>query len=262
MKVRGIKTAFAVLLSGQAGFGQPIEEPRQWSGEHALTVPRGHSEIGLFSNARHGLSDRVELGLHPLLFFVLPHAEVKAHAARGERWAWGCRARLAYPTWFLSLVSREGSGGLLPKTSSPPQALQIEGDVIGTLLLGRDQLASVFLGLAVAPHESFTADELPLLDFPFLYPRFAPLYNGFVPRSTLAFEGPLFAGLHYMASARSYLMLELADVGTTYALEQALALEYRFARLAISLGVRASEAEYPVGFRVHYLPYFGVRVKR
>jgi hypothetical protein len=239
----------------------PFDELRQWSGQHALTLPQKHSELGLFSNSRYGLTDRVELGLHPLLFFVVPHAELKAHAGGGERWAWGCRARLAYPTWFLSLVSREGSGGLLPETSNPPQALQIEGDVVTTLLLGSDQLASVLLGLAVAPHQSFSPEQLPLLDFPFLYPRFAPLYNGFVPRSTLAFEGPLFASFHYMASTRGYLMLELVDVGTSYALEQALSLEYRFARVGISLGTRLSEAHYPVGFRVHYLPYFGVRMK-
>lgn len=261
MKPCCFKAAFPVLLFSAVGYGQPLKELRQWSGEHALTLPRGESEIGLFSQSRHGLTDRVELGLHPLLFFVLPHAEIKVHAEHGWRWAWGCRARLAYPTWFLKLVSREGSGGLLPKTSRPPHALQLEGDVIGTLSLGKRQLASAFLGLAVAPHQSFTADELPLLDFPFLYPRFAPLYNGFVPRSTVAFEGPLFSGLHYMASARGYLMLELVDVGTTYALEQALTLEYRFERLAVSLGTRASEAEYPVGFRFHYLPYFGVRVR-
>jgi hypothetical protein len=249
---------FCVLLAAEAQ-ADPFERLRLWSGEHALTLPKARTELGLFSDSRYGLTERIEVALHPLLFFVLPHAQLKVRALTTGFVTFACRSRISYPTWFFERVSREGSGGLLPDSSEPPEIVQIEGDAIATALIGSSQLASFFGGLAVAPHESFTPEQLALLDFPFLYPRFAPVYSVFVPRAALAFEGPLLAKLHYAASARAYLMPQLPDVGTTYALEQAISLEYRFERFAVSLGTRVSEAKYPVGFRVHYLPHLGAR---
>jgi hypothetical protein len=234
---------------------------RAWGGPIALTLPEGRVELGLFQSSRYGLTDRVELSVHPLWFFALPHAEAKFRYFETEGVALAALGRMSYPTLFLGAVAREGSGGLLPKTSDPPIALMLEADAVATLELAPGALASLSLGLAVAPHESFSNEELPLLDFPFLYPRFASVYAPVVPRAALNLESTLFLGLHFDAEFRGYLMPSLPDVGTALALEQALSLEYRFGeRAAVSLGMRISEAEYPVGQRVHLLPYFDVRV--
>jgi hypothetical protein len=215
----------------------------------------------LLQSSRYGLTERVEVSLHPALFFVLPHVEVKALAFTRGPISLAARGRLAYPTPFLRLVSREGAGGLLPGSSSPPQALQIEGDGLATMVWADQQLASAWLGLAVAPHASFQPQQLPLLDFPFLYPRFAALYTVLVPRAGLAFAGRAVAALFYELQLGSYLMPALPHVGTAWAMEQAVTLEYRFGdRFAFSLGVRASEAKYAYGTRFHYLPYADVRV--
>jgi hypothetical protein len=57
------------------------------------------------------------------------------------------------------------------------------------------------------------------------------------------------------------LLPQLPDVGTTYAIEEALALEHRFGeRFAVSSGLRVSEAKYPYASRTHLLPYADVRV--
>jgi hypothetical protein len=244
----------------QARAAEP-EPHRNWSGNHAPTIARGRIELGLLQSSHYGLSDRVEVSLHPLLFFGLPHVEVKALALAQGPLSLAARGRLAYPTLFLGLVSREGAGGLLPNASSPPQALQIEGDLLATAAWADQQWASAWLGLAVAPHASFEPQELPLLDFPFLYPRFAALYTVLVPRAGLAFEGRVVGALFYDLQLSSYLMPDLPDVGTAWALEQAVALEYRLGdRMAFSLGVRTSEAKYAYGTRFHYLPYVDARV--
>jgi hypothetical protein len=254
-------SSLAVLALCSAARAEPSLARRLWSGNHAPTVPKGRLELGLFQSAHYGLSDRLEVSLHPLWFFALPHIEAKALATEQGRLSLAVRGRLSYPTWFLGLVSREGAGGLLPKTSSAPQAVQIEGDVLGSAVWAQQQLLSVALGLAVAPHASFTPEELPLLDFPFLYPRFAALYSVLVPRALLGFEGHIWRGLHYDASVTGYLMPQLPDVGTAYAIEEAVALEYRFSQhVAVSLGLRSSEAKYPYGALVHFLPYADVRV--
>jgi hypothetical protein len=232
-----------------------------WSGDRAHTIARGRLELGALSSSHYGVTDRLELSLHPLWFWLLPHVEAKAFAGSSGPLSFAVRGRLSYPTWFLGVLSREGAGGLLPKTSKPPQALQIEGEGVATLAWYEQQWATFSAGLAVAPHASFDASELPLLDFPFLYPRFAALYSVLVPRARLSFEGRIGGGLFYSVPLSGYLMPELPDVGTAYALEQALELEYRFGdRVALQLGVRTSLAKYAFGTRFHYLPFIDARV--
>jgi hypothetical protein len=231
-----------------------------WSGDHARPIPEKRVELGLFQNAHYGVSPRLELSLHPLWFFALPHLEAKALAAEHGALSLAVRARLAYPTWFLGLVSREGAGGLLPQSSKPPQAVQVEGELLGSVDFAAAQTASVALGLAVAPHASFTPQELPLLDFPFLYPRFAPLYTVLVPRAAFYVEGRIASGLHYEVSGLGFLLPRLPDVGNAWAIEQSVTLEYRFGdRVAVSAGTRLSEAKYAYATRFHYLPYADVR---
>lgn len=241
-----------------------------WSGNHARPIPEHRLELGLFQNGHYGLGKRLELALHPAWFFVLPHVELKALAAEQGPWALAVRGRLAYPTLFLGLISREGAGGILPKTSSPPQALQIEGELLGSFDFIAQPNArkwwaqgtlSAMLGLAVAPHTSFTSSEMPLLDFPFLYPRFAPLYTVLVQRAGVYLEGHAVGRLFYEASIVGFLMPNLPDVGTAWALEENVALEYRVTdRVAVSLGSRFSKAKYAYGSELHYLPYADVRV--
>jgi hypothetical protein len=248
------------LATLAARASEPVPH-RPWSGNHAQTIAPGRVELGLLQSSHYGVSERVEISLHPLLFFALPHVEVKALALSHGPWSVAVRSRLSYPTLLLGLMSREGAGGLLPKTSAPPQALQIEGDGIATAAWADQQLVSFWLGLAVAPHARFEPEELPLLDFPFLYPRFAPLYTVLVPRAGFGFEGRLAGRLFYELVISGYLMPALPDVGTAYAFEQAATLEYRFGdRLALSLGARTSEAKYAYGTRFHYLPYADLRV--
>jgi hypothetical protein len=248
-----------------AGCDLPYEcRQRAWSGNHALTIGPKRLELGLFQSAHYGLGRNLELSLHPISFFALPHFELKTTLAGWQSRAWlGLRTRFSYPTLLLGLVSRSGSGGLLPETSEPPPAVQGEIELITTRAWGQDHrhLASVLLGFALAAHRSFTPQQLPLLDFPFLYQRFAPLYAPVVPRFGASFEGPLVSRLWYDVSVTYYLMPSLPDVGLAYALEPAAALEYRFAgdRVALSLGLRGSAARYAYGTRLHLLPYADLR---
>jgi hypothetical protein len=154
----------------------------------------------------------------------------------------------------LNLISKEGAGGLLPATTDVPQALELEADGVVSFRFHERQLASLTAGVAVAPRGE--SSDFPLLDFPLLYPRFAPLYSWGVPRFELYVEGHVIEGLYYGAGIRTYLLF-LDEVEGEYAFEQVLAPEYRFGeRFAVELGVRTSLARYPVGTRLHWLPYF------
>ena len=263
MRRRASLVALALVagLSRQASALEGDVRRTPWSSASVYTVPARRWEFGLFQNAHYGVNRHVELALHPLLTFVLPHLEVKVTALETATSALGVKARISYPTGFLALVSREGSGGLLPKTSEPPFALQIEGDLGGTLALAAGHRVSAWLGLAVAPHAHFTPEELPLLDFPFLYPRFAAVYTPLVPRAALDAEGALLARCYYHVGLTGYLLPQLPDVGNAFAVEPLLSLEYRPSdHVALSLGLRSSYAKYPVGARFHTLPFGDVRV--
>jgi hypothetical protein len=256
-----VTLACVVLARGARAAPPGHAELRRWSGSNAFTIPSGRCEIGLFQLSHYGVSDRLELALQPIAFFALPHLELKQRFFETEGLAAAFRYRVSYPTAFLGLVSREGSGGLLPATSDPPFAIQIEGDGVFSHVFRARQIVSLAFGLAVAPHASFEPEELPLLDFPFLYPRFAPVYSVLVPRASASLEGPVVAALHYALELRAFLMPELPDAGTAAAFEQSFSLEYRFGtRLGISAGLMASEAEYAIGYRLHFLPYLDARV--
>jgi hypothetical protein len=260
--------AGAVAVTSEAGAVEASDRPPHaasaaesavlWSSRSALTLPAGRWEIALLGQTRYGLAEGVELSLQPFLFFVLPHAELKARLLERGAFSLALRPRVSYPSPFLSLVAREGAGGLLPSTTDVPFAVQLEADVIASFRVTPAHVASANLGLAVAPHAS--SGELPLLDFPFLYPRFAALYTGAVPRLALGVEGHVFAGCFYSVDMTAYLLL-LDGVDGAYAIEPSGELEYRFgARVALDLGLRASIARYPVGERIHYLPYADVKV--
>ena len=119
MRMLGLALLLGFLaLSTRAAAAEPSFD-RTWSGNHASTIPRGRVELGLFQSSHYGVTDRLELSLHPIVFFALPHVEAKVLAQQHGRLAWGVRGRLAYPTLFLGLISRSGALGLLPETSSP-----------------------------------------------------------------------------------------------------------------------------------------------
>jgi hypothetical protein len=258
--VKARSVALLLALATRAANAAPADDYglAPWSTHGAVTVPEGRWELALTGNSRYGLSERLELALQPLVFFVLPQVEAKLRLGQAGRFSAAVRGRVSYPTPFLNLVSKEGSGGLLPATTDVPQAIELEADGIVSLSFHERQLASFAAGLAVAPRGA--SDDLPLLDFPFLYPRFAPLYTWGVPRFDLVFEGQIVGGLYYAADFRAYLLF-LEDVEGEYALEQALSSEYRFgSRVAVELGLRTSLARYPVGTRAHFLPYFDVKI--
>ena len=244
----------------QAARAEPREgaspNVRRWSGSNALTLPRGRWEVALFGGVRHGLTDSIELGVNPLLVALLPHLEAKFMSARDRRHVFAIRSRASYPTTFLEIVSKEGQFGLLPATSKPPFAVLLEGDAIASSEWFEDHLVSVWIGLAVALHQPFTPMELPLLDFPFLYQRFAPIYGPGVPRGGFSFEGRIVENLFYATELTAYLMPGLPDVDDASALENAFELEFRLGdTFAFSAGLRTAYAKYPYGWRTHFLPF-------
>jgi hypothetical protein len=223
-----------------------------------MTVPARRLELALISSSRYGWNERTEVSTQALMFLLLPQAALKFRFWESESLAAAVRGRLSYPTLFLNVVSKEGAFGLLPATSDPPHAVLVEGDALGSWTWHASHAASLWLGVAVAPRES--SRDFPVLDFPFLYPRFAALYTTAVPRAGLGGNGHIVAGLFYLAELVAY-VLSVPDVEGGFALEPSASLEYRFSkRAALEFGLRTSYAQYPIGTRTHFLPYADLRI--
>jgi hypothetical protein len=157
----------------------------------------------------------------------------------------------------LSLVSREGSGGLLPPTERAPLALMVDTDLIASASWLRRQLLSVRAGASVAMR---SRGKRPLLDFPFLYQRFAALYAPVVPRVALVASGRVGPHLGYELELRHY-WLPVDDLPLAQATEYAAALQLFIADdHRIELGGRISSARLPVGRRSHVLPHVDYRI--
>ncbi len=256
-------TLVAAALASLSFSGAAKAQPASWGSESAHTIAEDRLELGLFSEARWGVTQRLELSTHPVWFFALPQLQAKHQWVQSGRWLFSSRHRLAYPTLFLGLVAKEGALGLLPPTEDPPQALMIHNHA----LLSRDfgpHAVTLSAGAVVAPRAS---SNMPVLDFPFLYQRFAALYSSVVPQAGLAFEGALSDSFGYALEVElSWFSLTAeatngVELDSVFALEEAARLDYLIALdWRISAGIRAAQAEFPVGFRSHLLPTLDLRV--
>ena len=224
-----------------------------WSGDTAVPMPQGRWEFGIFAPLHWSPTDEVELSTHALLPLVMPHLEAKILWRERYPFYVATRHRLTYPTLLLQFLSREGTLGLLPPTTDVPQSVIIETDLVGTLAMDCTHWATMEVGLSVAPRGR---GDMPLLDFPFLYPRFGVLNAPATLHAGAGIEGELIASLTYSVDVDVWWIPAFRG---GFALEHGLSLGWRFSnRIAITGGYRWSRARYPVGVRNHLLPYADV----
>ncbi len=99
-----------------------------FSSSAALPLPRGQLELGTFAPSRVGVTDRLQLGVHPIFLLFFPRIEAKVGlwrllsgpASTRSGWALSSRHAFTYQTRVLDLVSKEGSLGLLPQDTRVP----------------------------------------------------------------------------------------------------------------------------------------------
>ncbi len=247
-------SALALVLCAP-GAGWAASEPVRfaaWPDDTALSLVPRQIVLGVLSQSAWAVSPRLELRAHPLLFWVLPHAEAKWRWLDAGPWQLSSAHRVAYPTPFLALVSREGSGGLLPATTDAPHALSFQSDVIASFEWSERQWLTLRGGAAVA---LVGPGDDTLLDFPILYQRFAELYAPAVPRVSLAASGALFGRAAYALAWRHFwLPLEGLPLyrASEYSAEAYLEIAERH---RVGAGLLLSVARLPVGLRSHFLPY-------
>lgn len=243
-----------------------------YAGEGAPTIAKGRVEVGALSSAKWGLTNRIELGAHPVGIFLLPTVRGKILWWQGGSPSKGHDAsywfstlhRVSVPTPFLHLFAREGSLGLLPANADIPFAVQLENSAIFSLSL-RGHIASAQAGVGVAAAEK---SDLPMIEFPFIYTTLAPLYSPITLRWALSLEGKIAGPFEYQVIQRMNLWKPRKDLAWpsedgapwVYAQESALRAHWLLGkRHRISAGATVSIAHYPIGYRLYVLPTIDYR---
>jgi hypothetical protein len=215
----------------------------------ARVVPDRRVEVGVFAPLRLGLRDRYEVAIHPAWALVAPNLDLKI--------AWGTRRSVSvasthgvlYPTPLLRLLSREGTGGIVPHDVTYPHVLATSHHLLATLD-ARGHLLTLRAGARLA--WNLTRFDGPRswsqIEWHLVWPRAAAWFTGFSADVGVAVQGPIARGLGYRVEVDRFFMPGLRG---DWAYEWAGILSWRASpRLLVRGGAKWSYAEFPYGVRL------------
>lgn len=214
----------------------------------ARTLPAGRVSVGVFAPLRWGVTDGTELSLHPLLALVAPHLDATFGWGEVAGVEVASRHGLLYPTPLMRLLSKEGTGGVVPHDVTFPHLVSTNHH----LLLSRPlagHLATLRAGGRLAT--TLTRWDGPRfwseVEWHLVRPRTAAWYTGWSVDAGLAAEGPLWRTLGYRVTLDGYLMPGLRG---DRAAEWAVLATWRpRATLLVRAGALWSWCELPYGSR-------------
>ena len=241
----------ASSLAASAARAQAPADAHLWSNGSALTLPEGRVEGGLSHATRWGVDDNIEVGAHPLLEPIWPHVEAKVRWLHRGAFTLSTWHRVSYPTRLLNVVSREGTAGLLPANTLAPIVVGFDTSFFATLSSPNERFhGTLELGLSLAPR--LRRGDSVVLDFPFLYSRFAAVSSFGSTYAGLAFTGVLSDHFSLSADLR-FTNVDVVPHG--YILEEGASLTwYPTKHFGLALGYRVAHGRYPVGVRTHWMP--------
>ena len=185
-----------------------------WSSGRALTLPKGRWELSVFQPVRYGFNESMELSSHVLAFFVMPNIDLK------KVWPgfWGIKFatlhRLTYPTPLLKLISRKGTGGILPDDTEVPQILAVHNQFLLTKAASDRLVLTLKGGVSLALTNK--GGNLPTIDLPIVFPRTSAYYHHASFILGLDAGGVLYKRFEYLADMDHFILL---DEKTPYVFE-------------------------------------------
>lgn len=220
-----------------------------WSAETGRVLPRGRVEIGLFSPLRVGLGDRFEASLHPGWFFVAPNAQLKVAWAERGRVAVASQHGILYPTPLLRLLSREGTGGIVPADVLYPHIVATAHHLLVSAGAA-GHLVTLRAGGRLATN--LTAFDGPRfwsqIEWHLVWPRTAAWFTGWSADVGLGVEGPITGPFGYRLALDRFFMPGLRGA---WAWEWEGLLAWRPSRrFQVRAGAKWSYAAFPYGERM------------
>lgn len=180
------------------------EENKIWSAGSAFTIPRGRFEVGIFQPLQYGFNESTEFYGFPLLFFIMPNFGVKKRWPEVEGINLTTMHTISCPTFLLKTISREGTGGILPKEAIIPFILSFENHVLTTFIVNKY--------LAITPKAGFALSlvsgnsDFPTIDYHLFYPRTADYHESPTFNFGLDLQGKIIFDFDYYVDGDIFLL--------------------------------------------------------
>ncbi|MCF6366552.1 MAG: hypothetical protein L3J35_10165 [Bacteroidales bacterium] len=238
------------LLSFQVINAQSLK----WSDNTTNILEQGRKEMGLFSPFKMGLKNNTELSVQPLLFFVIPNAAIKKQWKNGGVSVASVH-KLTYPSILYNLLSREGTGGVLPNTSIVPPIFKFNNSLLVSKIF-KEQTITLKVGFdfALAIGDS----DFPDIEYHIVYPRVYSLNNMFTPHVGINFTGIFYNNFKYDYNLNSFIFI---NNNPGLVLEHNLKISWlKSDRFAVKAGVIYTHGNYPFGKGSGIFPVFDILI--
>ncbi|MEN8194178.1 MAG: hypothetical protein ABFS12_15245 [Bacteroidota bacterium] len=219
-------------------------DQRIWSIGTAYTLPEGRWEVGVFHPLRYGLSEKVELAAHPILFFVMPNISLKWSHNDLLGFKTATRHSLTYPTFLLRLSSMEGAGGIISSEFDIPHMVEVYNELLFSKSVFENHLITGKVGFSLAI-KSDEYDERALIDYPLAYQRLAVFYHGYGFRFGVDMQGKVIGKFNYLIDGDiSY----IPGVDYNYSFENKGMIHWKFSDYTeLCFGYKLVYGQYPYG---------------
>jgi hypothetical protein len=216
----------------------------------ALTLPKNKTELRFYGYSGYGLTNRVELEIHPLLCWIFPQAGIKVRVVDRKKIIIATEHQLEYPTLLLRFLSRKGIGGLISPEFNFPQMLSVYNGVLVSCRLKADMLLTAKAGINFSL-KSGTIDNRSSIDLPILFSRFAVYYHSPVITPSIDLRAKIISSFGSQISFTSFIT---PGTPNNLFIENRGFLSWTKSRFRLKAGYLLCYGEYPYGHDWHLLP--------
>jgi hypothetical protein len=233
-------------------FSQDSLTKNYWTDGTSYTIPKKRWELGLFTLSRYGISKKIEISAHPLMFFVMPQVKVKIGWGEYSGFCLATEHGIFYPTMFMNLVATKGTGGLISPEYTIPQMFAIYNRFLVSYRPFTNAIITAHGGIA------FSVKFGPLnpqstIDLPIIYPRLAVFYNQPEFDAGIDFRGKFIPRFGWLFNVENFIVCGTPD---NYFMENKGVLAYTSKKesLRVEAGYKLCFGKYPAGPQWHLLP--------
>jgi hypothetical protein len=233
-------------------FSQDSLTKNYWTDGTAYTIPKNSWELGLFTASRYGISRNLELSARPLMFLLIPQAQLKVGWGEYSGFRLATEHGILYPTVFMRLVAREGKGGLISPEYDIPQMFAIYNRFLASYRPFRNAILTAHAGIAFSIKFG-PLDPQSTIDLPIIYPRLAVFYNQPEFDAGIDFRGKFAPRFGWLFNVENFIVCGTPD---NYFLENKGVLAYTSKKetLRVEAGYKLCFGRYPAGPQWHLLP--------
>jgi hypothetical protein len=233
-------------------FSQDSLTKNYWTDGTACTIPKKRWELGLFTASRYGINNNLELSTHPLMFFLMPQVKIKVGWGEYSGFRLATEHGIFYPTVFMRLVTRKGTGGLISPEFTIPQMFAISNRFLVSFRPFKNAVLTGHAGIAFSIKFG-PLDKRSTIDLPVIYPRLAVFYNQPEFDVGIDFRGKFVPCFGWLFNVENFIVCGTPE---NYFLENKGVLAYTSKKesLRVEAGYKLCFGKYPAAPQWHLLP--------